>query len=161
MGLLPILEVDDTVLCSSKAIAGYIAEVTGLVGKTPLDRARGEMLLDAFQDIVRPFFPKFFPEKDEAKKAELATEFVEKILPPWVARFETQLKLNGSGDGWYIGSELTFVDLAIFNFFDLISTTLQKDVSVLLPPDKVPKLSSLWHRVKEQPALDAYLKIRA
>jgi glutathione S-transferase len=29
MGLLPILEVDDTVLCSSKAIAGYIAEVTG------------------------------------------------------------------------------------------------------------------------------------
>jgi hypothetical protein len=38
------------------------------VGKTPLDRARGEMLLDAFQDIVRPFFPKFFPEKDEAKK---------------------------------------------------------------------------------------------
>ena len=29
MGLLPILEVDDTVLCSSKAIVGYIAEVTG------------------------------------------------------------------------------------------------------------------------------------
>ena len=29
MGLLPILEVDDTVLFSSNAIAGYIAEVTG------------------------------------------------------------------------------------------------------------------------------------
>jgi hypothetical protein len=38
------------------------------VGKTPLEKARGEMLLDAFQDILSPFLPKYFYEKDEAKK---------------------------------------------------------------------------------------------
>jgi glutathione S-transferase len=29
MGLLPILEVDDVVICSAKAIVGYIAEIKG------------------------------------------------------------------------------------------------------------------------------------
>ena len=35
---------------------------------TPLDRARGEMLLDAMNDAVNPFFTKFFSEKDKTKK---------------------------------------------------------------------------------------------
>ena len=38
------------------------------MGETPLDRARGEMLLDAFQDVLTPFLTKYFPEKDETKK---------------------------------------------------------------------------------------------
>jgi glutathione S-transferase len=131
------------------------------VGKTPLEKARGEMLLDAFQDILSPFLPKYFYEKDEAKKAELAKELIEKTVPAWLPKIEAQLKLNGGGDGWYVGSELTYVDLAIFNFFDMISTTVQVDLSVLLPADKAPKMSALFHKVKALPALDAYLKTRA
>ncbi|XP_062521103.1 uncharacterized protein LOC134196038 [Corticium candelabrum] len=160
-GLLPILEVDDgTVISSSAAIASYIADVTGLTADTPLDRARSVMVIDVFGDIFNPMVPKYFTEKDPAKKAELSKEFVEKTLPPWVDKLEAVLKQNSGGDKWFVGSKLTVLDISFFNFFDFMGTLLSKDINELLPKDKVPKMAALWAKVKALPKIAAYLEKR-
>ncbi|XP_062520391.1 hematopoietic prostaglandin D synthase-like [Corticium candelabrum] len=157
-GFLPILEVDGTVISSSSAIVLYISEVTGLVGDTLLDKARGVMVMDAIGDLLNPFLPKFFQEQDPSKKAELAKEFCEKTLSPWIEKLNVLYKQNGQGDAWFVGSKLTYVDLGIFNLFDFLSTMFKKDANELLGAH--PKLLALCKRVKELPKVAAYLESR-
>jgi hypothetical protein len=44
----------------------------------------------------------------DALQAELAKELIEKTVPAWLPKIEAQLKLNGGGDGWYVGSEVVY-----------------------------------------------------
>ncbi|KAI8521855.1 hypothetical protein Bbelb_016090 [Branchiostoma belcheri] len=67
MGQVPILEVDGTMLCQSNSIARYVAKVAGLAGKTPLDQARVDMIMDGMDDVGKKGNATHW-EKDEEKK---------------------------------------------------------------------------------------------
>ncbi|XP_066289584.1 glutathione S-transferase 1-like isoform X2 [Branchiostoma lanceolatum] len=54
MGQLPILEVDGTEICQSKAIARLIAKEVGMAGKTPLEQARADMIADTVDELAAP-----------------------------------------------------------------------------------------------------------
>lgn len=56
--------------------------------------------------------------------------------------------------------KVTYADLAIFNLFDYLAASFHKDINLLLPKDKVPKLAALWQKVKELPTVAAYLEKR-
>lgn len=159
-GLLPILEVDGTVLSSSEAIVCYIAEVFGLDGDTPLERARCRMVLDSLNDILNTFIRQYLEEKGDSRKAQMTTEFVDETLPYWVDKFEALLKQNDGGDGWFVGNKLTYADIAVFDFFDNFSDYIQLDVSLLMSKEQAPKLSALWQKVRDLPAIAAYVDSR-
>ncbi|XP_078701720.1 glutathione S-transferase 1-like [Branchiostoma floridae x Branchiostoma belcheri] len=67
MGQLPILEVDGTMICQGKAIGRLIAKEAGMAGKTQLDQARADMIIDGVDDLGAKMLP-IFTEKDENKK---------------------------------------------------------------------------------------------
>ncbi|XP_078589985.1 hematopoietic prostaglandin D synthase-like isoform X2 [Branchiostoma floridae x Branchiostoma japonicum] len=51
MGQLPVLEVGGVTICQSMAIARYVAKETGLAGKTILEQAQADMLVDGLDDL--------------------------------------------------------------------------------------------------------------
>jgi len=68
-GQLPLLEVDGVKLCQSNACARYVARQLHLAGKTDLEQAQADMLVDCYEDALKPIL-QFFFEKDEAKKKQ-------------------------------------------------------------------------------------------
>jgi len=153
-GQMPILEVDGVKLCQSKTIARYLAGQFGLAGKTDLDRARADMLVDCGADVLEPSI-KFFFEKDKAKQAELATKFKEETLPKSFELFEKLLKENKGGDSFLVGDSLTWADIA---FIDLLGWLGALEVE--LPFDKAPKLKALRERVEAIPKIAEWIKTR-
>jgi glutathione S-transferase len=153
-GQLPILEVDGVKLCQSNTIARYLARKFNLAGKTELDQARADMIVDCFEDTVKPILSFFF-EKDEARKAELKKKFLEEQLPTSLGLLEGILKANNNGDGYFVGSELTWADLS---FLILVGwVTLAGADSQLA---NYPKLTALRSRVEKLPKIAEWIAKR-
>ena len=51
MGQLPVLEFDGQVLCQSLTIARFLAKEFGLAGKTNLEQAQADMVIDTGNDL--------------------------------------------------------------------------------------------------------------
>jgi len=153
-GQVPILEVDGVKLCQSNSCARYLARKFNLVGKTELDQAKGDMLVDCFDDSAKPIM-LFFMEKDEAKKAEAKKKFVEEQLPASLALLEALLVANNGGDKFFVGTEVTWADIAFMNFVQW--TAMGGAVN---PLTKFPKLTALDDKVKKIPKIAAWLEKR-
>jgi len=153
-GQVPILEVDGVKLCQSNSCARYLARKFNLAGKTELDQAKGDMLVDCFDDSAKPIM-LFFMEKDEAKKAEAKKKFVEEQLPASLALLEALLVANNGGDKFFVGTEVTWADIAFMNFVQW--TAMGGAVN---PLTKFPKLTALDDRVKKIPKIAAWLEKR-
>ncbi|XP_035671027.1 hematopoietic prostaglandin D synthase-like, partial [Branchiostoma floridae] len=115
MGQVPILEVDGTMLCQSNSIARYVAKVAGLAGKTPMEQARVDMIMDVMDDMGKKGNAVFW-EKDEETKAEKKKEYEETFLPQF---FTCVNKLVGDS-GYFVGNELTLADITYFNTTNLV-----------------------------------------
>jgi len=153
-GQLPILEVDGVKLCQSNACARYLARKTNLAGRTDLDQAKADMLVDCYDDATKPIL-SFFMEKDEAKKAEAKKKYCEEQLPASLALLEALLISNSGGDKWFVGSELTWADIAFMNFVQW--TAMGGAVN---PLAKFPKLAALDERVKKLPKIAKWIEAR-
>jgi glutathione S-transferase len=151
-GQVPILEVDGVKLCQSNACARYLARKFHLAGKTELDQARADMLVDCYDDATKPIL-SFFMEKDETKKAEAKKKYCEEQLPASLALLEGLLVANGGK--FFVGSELTWADIAFMNFVQW--TAMGGAVN---PLEKFPKLTALDAMVKEVPKIKAWIEKR-
>ena len=52
LGQIPILEFDGTTISQSLTIARFLAKEFGLAGKTNLEQAQAEMIIDAGNDLA-------------------------------------------------------------------------------------------------------------
>ncbi|XP_035661528.1 hematopoietic prostaglandin D synthase-like [Branchiostoma floridae] len=109
MGQLPILEVDGTIICQKRAIGRMIAKKAGLAGKTPLEEARIDMIVDGLADM-ETIFAGLYREKDEKTKLENMKKFAGETLPMFLNNFE---KL-ASSSGHFVGDVLTWADVDFF-----------------------------------------------
>ena len=149
-GSLPVLEVNGQQLGGSLVIARYVAEKHGLGGANDWENALIANALDALSDLIQKERPFRF-EKDEAKKAELKKEYEDEIH----FTLKNLEKLVGANkSGWFVGSKLTYGDLAVFNALD--------NFAIWFPniQDKYPSLSQLKKRVGELPRVAKWLKDR-
>jgi len=153
-GQLPVLEVDGVKLCQSNACARYLARKYNLAGKTELEQAQADMLADCFEDSIKPMIP-LFGEKDETRKAEGMKKYAEEQMPAFLTLLETLLTANHGGEKFFVGDELTWVDLQFLSFNKWISHSGVKD-----PLTNFPKLANLKARVENIPAIAAWIKIR-
>jgi len=140
-GQIPILEVDGVTLAQSYAIARFLARKFNLAGKTELEQAKVDMVIDCLEDTVKPLFAFLF-EADEAKKNALKKKFIEEQIPASFVLLENLLKTNHNGDGYFVGSELTWADLGVINVADWLSI-FKADGEFA----KHPKLNALRQRV--------------
>jgi len=153
-GQLPVLEVDGVKLCESNACARYLARKFNLAGKTELDQARADMIIDCFEDIIKPMVA-FFHSTDEEIKAKGKKIYVEEQMPAFLTMLEALLKENHGGDKFFVGDELTWVDLQFLAFNKWISHT-----GVENPLANFPKLEALKTRVESIPKIAEWLAIR-
>jgi glutathione S-transferase len=154
-GQVPALEVDGVMLGQSNACARYIARQFHLAGTTELEHAQADMIVDCFDDAVKPLM-QLFTEKDETKKAELKKKYADEQLPGYLTQLEALLAANHGGDHYFVGKELTWTDLAFLNFVGWTITF----GGVENPLAKFPKLTALHHKVENLPKIAAWIAKR-
>ena len=153
-GQLPVLEVDGVKLCQSKTIERFLANKLGLAGKSDLEKAQADMIVDCLGDIRLPTVA-VRRETDETKKAELRATYSKDTLPPYILMVEKLLKENKGGDGYFVGDSLTWADIA---FTDLCCWIESNGMHLDLGP--APKLKALRQKVEGHPKIAEWIKNR-
>lgn len=148
-GVMPLLEVDGVVFCQSRAIARYLANQFGLVGKTPLESARCDMLVDSSFDSFTAL-GKWWVEKDPTKKEELFQEFLTKTLVTLLDSLQKLIQPNG----YFVGNGVTWADLALAQ---ILWTFTQLSPTAL---DSYPSLKSFTDRILSLPKIKEWVDKR-
>jgi len=152
-GQIPLLEFGDVKLCQSLAIARFLARKYNLAGKTDLDQARADMIVDCIEDAVKIIIPFAFIEQDPAKKEALKKKYVEELLPAFLDKLQAILVSNNGGNGYFVGDSLTWADLYLVQGY----AWLELMAGLQSPLSKHPKLSALHQRILSQPNIAAYM----
>lgn len=117
-GQLPMLEKDgQTPICQSVAMARWLAREFGLYGKSSMDQARGDMIIDCFGEIMSGLMEVAYAKEDKEGKHK---KYQDETLPPQLKNLEKQCK---SGGHFLPDSGLTWVDIMFFcniSFFDVV-----------------------------------------
>ncbi|XP_035668483.1 hematopoietic prostaglandin D synthase-like [Branchiostoma floridae] len=150
-GQLPVMEVDGTVLGQTNSIARYVAKLAGLTGKTALDQAKVDMIMEGAVPLFQKAGDVVMGEGDEAKKAEKKKDFEENFAPKFFADME---KLAGD-KGYFVSNQLTSADIAFYGNYESI-----KDFVTLPSFDKYPKLKKVVASVQANPGIAKWLKER-
>jgi glutathione S-transferase len=153
-GQLPMLEVDGVKLCQSNAIGRFVARRLKLAGKTDLDEARVDMIIDCIEDTVKPMMG-FFHESDEKRKADLKKKFLDEQLPVSLAGLEKILNENKGGAGYFVGDSLTWADLCISVLASWLAMAGGCDEFA-----KHAKLVALKDRVEKEPKIAEWIAKR-
>ncbi|XP_077999271.1 hematopoietic prostaglandin D synthase-like [Glandiceps talaboti] len=152
-GQAPILEVDGVVLAESRAMARFVAKENGLAGKDNLENAQIDMITDVMEDLLKGM-GMIHMEKDEEKKKVIESEYYTNKAPVLLRGLEKLLKDNNGGDGYFVGDDLTWADLAFLAQMDM---NLSRKANIL---DDYPKLKALRERVMALPKIAAWLEKR-
>jgi len=150
-GQLPSLKYEGEVICTSLAIARFLASQFGLVGDNNLQAAQADEIVDCVNDIVNKGSKARF-ETNEEKKIELMKELISELIPSTLGRLESRLKERGGQ--FFAGNKLTWADLHVFAFLD----KLRLDNAELL--DGFPTVKNLIERVEQMPNISRWLKSR-
>ncbi|RDD47698.1 Hematopoietic prostaglandin D synthase [Trichoplax sp. H2] len=147
---IPILEVDGHVYVQSTAIARAAARFSGLAGKTSLEQALADEIVDFLQADLQEKIIKFlFGEKDEDKKAELKKKFVEEEAPKGLGFLQKRLEQAG---GEYFTGSLTYADIGFYRFVKFTENILNGEEMAT----QFPKLAALYDRVANLPNIKKY-----
>ncbi len=68
LGQMPFLEVDSVKLPQSVAIARYVARETGLAGKSSLEQAQADAIVDCIMELVNAYYANVFKVSDPEEK---------------------------------------------------------------------------------------------
>lgn len=154
-GQLPMMEIDGKTYAQSMALARYAARQAGLYPReSDIDALTVDMVMDACADIHGPVIRATFLERDAERKAKQLKRLVDHTLPALLGGLHARV------DGpFFLGAQLSVADLAVF---DVLTNALVPKREEL-PIDYAatfPKLVALTDRVRNEPAIAAYLRDR-
>ncbi|XP_002731486.1 S-crystallin 4-like [Saccoglossus kowalevskii] len=152
-GTVPCLEVDGVMLAQSSAIACYLGNEFGFSGKNNLEKAKVDMIMDAFGDLLK-VAGKWYFAADEDAKAAAVEEYNTKTCPAIYGGLEKILVANNGGDGYYVGNEVTIADIAFVVTWEM---TKMLNPQML---DSYPKQKALKDRVLALPKIAEWVKKR-
>jgi glutathione S-transferase len=151
MGKLPSLTTDNgIVICQSKTIERYLANLYGLMGSTPEESAR----IDSICEIVRDMKDSYFKVRSEGPSA--AEEYFKKTLPVQFIALGKFLATRPSGV-FAVGNKLSLADITIYSFVhefftnkDLSYAACCRSIRIKSIVDNVASLDSVknWNAVR-------------
>jgi glutathione S-transferase len=153
LGQVPVLEFNGAKLPQTMAIARFLAKQFQLAGKDNFEQAKVDAVGDTISDLIMAYMPSR-TEKDETKKQELTKKFVAEELPKHLKNLEVLGKLYGSGGRYFVGNNLTWVDLF---FYDIGEKILEVDENIF---NSYPWLKQNRVEVEKQPRIAEHLKNR-
>lgn len=150
-GQVPLLEINGLTLVQSQAIVRYLGRLYKLSGTSDAEMAYVDMISCATEDIRQRFTCSVFT-KDNPDTSVQLTKFKSETWPQWGSYLNTILE--SSGGTWFVGNNITYADLAVY---DLIS-----HIQLRLPAalGKFPLLKSHTERIEAIPAIAAWLSRR-
>lgn len=156
-GCLPVLDVDGKMLTGSGPISRFVAEQHGLAGENDLENAQIAGIDDLLADTTNRF-AHFWFEQDEATKAELKKELVEKHVPFYFSFLEKCIATNAAPEGWLFGERVTYVDLRLAfstEFMQMIiENVLEPYPGIARLKESVLALPNVAKWIKERPQTD-------
>jgi len=152
-GQLPLLDIDNgkVILSQSKAITRYLGNEFNLAPKDNIQAARGDMLIDGYDDVQKHFVP-WIQEKDPAKKKELWQKLETEHIAPFLKLYEKFLAENGTT--YFLTNSITWVDLFLF---DALHRTKTASPQLF---NGHPKLSQFVEKISKEPKIHAWLEKR-
>ncbi len=180
----PTLEVGDTIISQSCAIARYAAKEAGLYPLDTVQAAISDMVVDAWRDLLDLLYGCYVDRivennrlimkmRDVSAKVERLCEYFAVTVPMHFKRFELLMESN-VGSPFLVSPSLTWADLAVFD----ILCTLDENAKLwitpstffyipepngpLRPPKELlkpyPKLNALHSIVSQTPSIAAWLQ---
>lgn len=151
-GTLPILEVDGRPIGQSMTIARYVAREAGLCGKTSMEQALIDSVVDSTTDIREKMIEVHFKPDDQ--KADAQKAFQEKTLTPTLTNMEKLAASNKEKPGVFVGSKITLADI---HFFSVVEMLTSKAPTIL---STYPTLKKIYDGVAANPKIAEYIKKR-
>eukprot|EP00455_Lapot_gusevi_P014580 TRINITY_DN172_c0_g1_i1.p1 TRINITY_DN172_c0_g1~~TRINITY_DN172_c0_g1_i1.p1 ORF type:complete len:208 (-),score=68.23 TRINITY_DN172_c0_g1_i1:194-817(-) len=151
-GQIPILEMDGKVLSQSVAITRYLAKKYNLVPANDYDAYLCDCYADGINDL-RNAAGKAAQCPPEQKEAVLK-QFAAEVVPVYAQRYEGFLHANSNGEGFFVGNELTWADLFIFDFFFTIRHRFADSLN------EAPLLTAFLDRIAARPNISAWMARR-
>ncbi|CAF3123690.1 unnamed protein product [Rotaria socialis] len=153
LGQIPVLEIDGIKLPQSMTIARFLARQFHLTGKDNLEQAKVEAVADTATDLLNKFGPIIWYQEEPQKKASI-DEFFANELPKHLRNLETLAKAYNEGSSFFVGKNLTFADLCVY---DVLENILEVDANIL---DQYPWLKTNGQKVAKHPNVAIYLESR-
>lgn len=110
---VPVLEINNLILAQSQAIVRYLSKKYKINGNSELNEFYADMIFCGVQDIHYKFTNTNLFKQNE-------TTFLNEEIPKWSGYFEKLLEKNNKH--FFVGNELTYADLAVFNLYDDIES---------------------------------------
>ena len=144
-GSLPLLEWNGCCIAQSITIARFIAREVGLAGRTSLECAQADEVVDTISDLFNAMGKAMFSKDPEDMKKCMA-----ETVPTTLAYLEKRLCARG---GQYMaGNALTWADVYLYTLCSALP-----DQSCL---DKCPKIKNLTCRVGNIPNIKCWVEKR-
>ena len=180
---LPILQVGETTIGQSCAIARYAARKAGLYPEDSLLAAQTDMVVDAWRDILDIFYGCYVDRvvdngqlimkmREAQVRINNLNDFFETTVPMHLKRFEKMISLD-SNSPFLVGDSLTWADLALFdlvcsfdrtaNLWNTPSTFfyIPEPLGPYQPPAEIvesyPLINELSKIIKETPNIKTWL----
>lgn len=153
-GGLPVLDIDGKLLAGRGPIQRYLAEEFGLAGMNAFENAEIASNYDVIEDLVHKIM-LYVHEREEARKAELKKDLIEKHFTKYLGIMEKKITNNGTAEGWTYGSKVTYPDFCLTVVADMIIksglSTLESYPAVLKLKASVEALPKIAKWIKERP----------
>lgn len=153
LGQMPYLEVDGVKLPQSCTIARFVAHENNLAGKTNLEMAQADAVVDTLLDLVNFYYANVFKVQDEEEKKKAGAAFLENQAAAGAKNLEKLIGLYGK-NGFSVGDSLTWADLMIF---DVCSSMFEKVPTFM---ESFPVLTAVHKSVAANEKVAAYVASR-
>ncbi|MGH8640785.1 MAG: glutathione S-transferase C-terminal domain-containing protein, partial [Burkholderiales bacterium] len=144
-------------------ILQYLGPRMGLVPQAEADRLWVHQLQLTIADLVveahdthHPIAKSLYYEEQKAEALRRSADFRALRLPKFLGYFERVLKANPAGDGYLVGTSLSYVDLSMFQVMSGLAYAFPRAMARV--QSGCPRLTALHQRVQERPRIAAYLK---
>jgi len=146
-GQLPLWEeVNGFSLVQTGTIVRYLAKKHGLYPTDIHEAAKAELVYEGAADYTGTFFQAHFGD-EKAKE-----HHIKDVIPKWFTSFEKLLAANHEGKGFFIGENITFADLAVYQALEFASKLAPTAIK------NYPHLSAFRDRIVARPNIAAYIK---
>merc|ERR1712066_1009113 len=147
-GQVPLLAWDGEVIAQSMACARFLAREFNLAGRTSMEMAQVDEIIDVIQDLLNAWY-SLYHAKDSAGQQK----FLETNIPTTMGQLEK--KLESRGGQFMVGNAFSWADLHIFFYVTDMKLMAGKAVET-----NFPKILDLVQRVGTIPNVKAWVDSR-
>ncbi|KAI9189690.1 hypothetical protein H9P43_001123 [Blastocladiella emersonii ATCC 22665] len=154
-GQLPALVIKadgkEETVAQTSAIVRYLAKKHGLVPESEHELFIADSLAESVRDVMEAMITVVW-RTPEDKKEQAKADLKEKTIPAFVKAHEKFLAANGN-NGYYFGSKLTYIELAVFNLVEGINSVVPGSFT----PENAAPILKVSENVKNLPRIKEYL----